>query len=393
MKTLSYDIDYLCQKMSDMSGLPIRIYRQGQLTSFYSTAPFIADPLDLYIDEINKLTDHVAYYISDNFDYYGIINSHDLKIIIGPSRSTPLDNQELRDLAFRLSVPSKDLEPFFLSMRSIITMPLDSIIQMLCSLNHIVNGEKLNTSDFQIHSADLNEKIDYSSLSSEADIYKGYNIEKQILDIVKSGDLMTLKNWVSNAPSVRPGTLSNNVMRQNRNTFIVSTTLISRAAIEAGMKVEDSFKLSDSFIQRCENTNDLKTFSDLEYEMVYTYTKQIHQLKQLSDDSSLVNDIYHYILHHISDPTKTSDIADALYISRSHLSTSFAKQSGKTLNDYIHEVKINKAKELLRDRSKSITLISDYLGYSSSSHFDRVFFKYTGTTPKEYRKKLKDLPI
>ena len=59
----------------------------------------------------------------------------------------------------------------------------------------IVNGEKLNTSDFQIHSADLNEKIDYSSLSSEADIYKGYNIEKQILDIVKSGDLMTLKNW------------------------------------------------------------------------------------------------------------------------------------------------------------------------------------------------------
>ena len=390
METLSYDIDYLCRKMSDMSGLPIRIYRSGQLTSFYSTVPFVADPLSLYINEINKLNDHVDYYISEDFDYYGIINSKDLRIIIGPGREKTMNNQELHDLAFKLEVSSKDLEAFFLSIRSIVPMPLDSILQMLCSLNHIVNGEKLNASDFQIRSSDLSEKIDYAEPGSQADIYKSYNIEKQILEIVKSGDLLTLNNWINNAPSVRPGILSTNIMRQNRNTFIVSTTLISRAAIEAGMKIEDAFKLSDSFIQRCENTDDLDTFSALEYEMVYTYTKQIHQLKQLSDDSSFVNDVYHYILHHLSDPIKTSDIAKALYISRSHLSTSFRKHSGRTLNDYIHEVKINKAKDLLRDRNKSITLISDYLGYSSSSHFDRMFMKFTGTTPKEYRNNLKD---
>ncbi len=186
-------------------------------------------------------------------------------------------------------------------------------------------------------------------------------------------------------PTVRPGILSSNVLRQNKNTFIVTTTLISRAAIEAGMQLEDSFKLSDTFVQKCENTNDLDSFNALQYEMVYTFTKEVSKLKEMTDDR-LSNEIYHYVLHHISDPIRTQEIAEHLYLSRSYLSTLFKQQYGKNLNDYIHEIKIGKAKELLQDHSKSIILISDYLGYSSSSHFNRVFKDITGISPREYRK-------
>ena len=42
----------------------------------------------------------------------------------------------------------------------------------------------------------------------------------------------------------------------------------------------------------------------------------------------------------------------------------FKKGTGKNISDYVHEIKIEKAKELLKDISKNITLISDYLGYS-----------------------------
>ena len=119
--------------------------------------------------------------------------------------------------------------------------------------------------------------------------------------------------------------------------------------------------------------------------MVYTFTKEVSKLTEMTDDR-LSNEIYHYVLHHISDPIRTREIADHLYMSRSYLSTLFKKQYGKNLNDYIHEIKISKAKELLQDHSKSIILISDYLGYSSSSHFNRVFKQITGISPKEYRK-------
>ena len=385
MKTLSYDIDYLCSKMSDMSGLPIRIYRNNVLCSVYSVVPLIADPAVLHQDVLNRYEKHVNYHITEDFDYYGIINSENLKIIIGPSRSTPLNNQELRKLAFDLSVPAKDMDAFRLSIQSIVPLPLDSLIQMMCTINHILNQEELNLSDFQVKETKVQEKIDYDQSVSASDVYKNYNIEKQVLDIVRNGDLSVLTSWVQNAPTVRPGVLSSNVLRQNKNTFIVTTTLISRAAIEAGMQLEDSFKLSDYFIQKCENTADLDSFNALQYEMVYTFTKEVSKLKQMTD-SRLTNEIYHYVIHHLSDAIRTQDIADHLYMSRSYLSTLFKKQYGMNLNDYIHQIKIDKAKELLTDHAKSILLISDYLGYSSSSHFNRMFKVITGMTPKEYRK-------
>ena len=388
MKTLSFDIGYLCSKMSDMSGLPIRIYQNGIMKHCYAVVPFVKDPIDLHYEELQKYTDHVNYFITEDSASYGIINSGDLRIIIGPSRSLPYSDQELHNLAFALGVHPKDTEAFISAMRSIAPIPLDSIIQMMCSLNHILNGEKLNVLDFQIRETGIQEKMDYSQPVSQSDVYKNYSIEKQVLDIVKNGDLTALELWTKNAPTVRPGLMSNNVMRQNRNTFIVTATLISRAAIEAGMKIEDSFRLSDSFIQRCENTDDLELFNRLEYELVYTYTKEIRRLKEAGGNTGLSNEVYHYILHNISKPIKTRDIADALYLSRSHLSTLFKKQRGIALNDYIHAIKTEKAKELLKDRSKSITLISDYLGYSSSSHFDRVFRKICGLSPKEYRERI-----
>ena len=73
-------------------------------------------------------------------------------------------------------------------------------------------------------------------------------------------------------------------------------------------------------------------------------------------------------------------------MSRSYLSTTFKKTYGIYLNKYIHIIKIDKAKDLLKDHSKNITQISNYLGYSSSSHFNRIFKQITKTTPNEYRK-------
>jgi AraC-like DNA-binding protein len=271
-------------------------------------------------------------------------------------------------------------------MKVIVPMPLDSVIQMMCTLNHVLNGEKLNVSDFQVREAQPMEKFDYEMPVSESDIYKSYNIENQINEIVRSGDTKLLEQWVKDAPTVRSGTLSANLLRQSRNTLIVNATIISRIAISCGMDVADAFKLSDSFIQRCENAGNLEEINALHYELVYTYTREVGKLKELSDNTGLLNEVYYYILHHISEAITTKDIAREVYMSRSHLSTLFKKNYGRNLIDYIHEVKIAKAKELLKDHGKSITQIADYLGYSSSSHFTRVFCSIEGVTPKEYRK-------
>ncbi|RHS82212.1 AraC family transcriptional regulator [Firmicutes bacterium AM43-11BH] len=80
-------------------------------------------------------------------------------------------------------------------------------------------------------------------------------------------------------------------------------------------------------------------------------------------------------------------MAKELYISRPYLSAKFKKDTGTTLTDFILHEKTEEAKRLLRYTDKTATMIGAYLGFSSQSHFSRVFKKHIGLTPAEYRKK------
>ena len=121
--------------------------------------------------------------------------------------------------------------------------------------------------------------------------------------------------------------------------------------------------------------------------MIRTFTSRIGNLKKHTDDSRLVRAVYRYVTEHISEPVRTEEIAKALYLSRSYLSSSFRRQTGMTLSEYIHRVKIGRAAELLRDPEKSVAQIGDYLGYSSPFHFDRMFRKIMNVSPLAYRRK------
>ena len=94
-----------------------------------------------------------------------------------------------------------------------------------------------------------------------------------------------------------------------------------------------------------------------------------------------------YVQHHLSDAIKTEDIAGALYMSRPYLSKKFKEETGENIADFILKEKTEEAKCLLRYSDKPITAISSYLGFSSPSHFSRVFKAYVGSTPREYREK------
>ena len=382
------DYNYVCSKVSDMSGVPIRIYTGRSLDTMYSVVPAVADPVVKYQKELLSRKEHVSYFIAENMDYYGVMNTGDKTIIIGPSRPVPYTAQEMKDMAFELGVSGKDRDAFILFLRSIIPMPLSSMLQMMCSTNYLFNDEKLNITDLGYTGSQTPEYYRYEEGSVQTpDIFKSYGYEQQLLDIVRSGDTDKLMELGKNMPSFRSATTSSDQLRQGKNTFITNAALASRAAIDAGMDVESAIKTCDSFIQRCENVHNTRELRKLQSELISTYTSEVGMLKSLTDDTRLSHDVYHYVMNHISESIKTEDIADALFMSRSYLSSSFRKQTGMTLVGYIHKIKIEKAKELLLDPTKSIGLISDYLGYSSSSHFNRVFKEITGLTPLEFRKK------
>ena len=173
-----------------------------------------------------------------------------------------------------------------------------------------------------------------------------------------------------------------------KNVFINTATVVSRTAIQAGVDVDDAFNLSDYYIRQCELTNNISEISNLQYAMVVDYIKVVNATREqtLSLTSRRVR---HFVRDNLTLPITTQEVADHLHVSRPYLSELFKKENGVTLSNYIITEKINEACRMLEYTDKSILEISTALGFSSQSHFTKVFKKIKGTTPKGIRKEPK----
>ena len=395
---MTLDLQYLCTTIGNMAGVPIRIYQNSEQIFYHSIVSLPKDPMKLWEKEILSVTEPVGYFITSDFDYYGISHHDNRTIIIGPARLSVPTDQYLRKLAFDLSVEPEEMQEFLSSMKVIIPMPLESILQILCTIHYVITGKKIGLNDLSIIDS-AQEELSQEIVSIQTDnianavdseshsIHNTYQIEQQLLDIVRRGDNVRLKEWISSVPAVRPGKVASDMLRQLKNTFIISTTLVSRAAIRGGMDLDDALSLSDSYIQKCEHLNSFEQITNLQYHMVMQYTLAVEELRYNRNQSELTKSVASYIRHHLSDAIKTEDIAASLFMSRSHLSTRFKNETGMNLTEYIHYIKISEAKHLLAHSDKNLLMISNYLGYSSQSHFTRTFKKIVGITPVEYREK------
>lgn len=395
---MSIDLPYLCTTIGNLSGVPVRIFEGENLTFYYSQVYLPRDPMAICRDRIFAVSAHVGYITTPHFHYYGIVNSGGTKIVIGPTRQVAETEQELRELAFRADVTADDTEAFIKGMKSIVRMPFESILQMLCTMNHVLNGEALSLKDIAIYDADQEKLLAEQGrrqaaqkLSAKADEtqspHNTLDQEQALLRMVRKGDTAALKEWIKRAPAIRGGVLANEQLRQKKNTFIVAVTLVSRAAIRGGMDVEDAFSHSDSYIQQCELLSSPGDILNLQYRMVMDYTERVERLRLGRRPSKLTIDVANYIQHHMSEPITTEKIAEELFLNRSHLSRKFKAETGETLTDFILKEKTEEAKRLLRYSDKSLTAIGAYLGFSSAGHFSRVFKAYVGSTPGEYREK------
>jgi two-component system response regulator YesN len=79
------------------------------------------------------------------------------------------------------------------------------------------------------------------------------------------------------------------------------------------------------------------------------------------------------------------EVAKRVNLSRSYFSRCFKMVTGKTFNDYIRQVRIDKAKEYLQHTNKTISWVAENIGYLDEKYFSRIFREHTGMLPSEYR--------
>jgi transcriptional regulator, araC family len=394
------DLKYLSTTIGNLAGVPIRIYKNKTKIFYYSFVKLPKDPIIPYNERVLDISEHVGYFITPRFHYYGVVNSGEYKIVLGPSRQWTANKTDLTELAFECDVPQDETEEFVNAMENLVALPLDSVLQTLCSVNFVLNKEKLSLADITIYDDEqqrLSEKLDaeqttkhYDSevkLSNDEAVHNTLTLEQTIMNFVRHGDVSAMKEWIKSAPAVRPGKLSSDTLRQLKNTFIVTATLVSRSAIRGGMDANDALSLSDAYIQKCELLSSVEAIVNLQFHMVLEYTERVERLKLGKTPTKLLTDIANYVQKHLTEPVNIEALSKAVFVSRTHLAVKFKKETGMTLTEFVLKEKIEEGKRLLRYTDKSLSAIAAYLGFSSQSHFSNVFRKYAGYLPSEYRLK------
>ena len=98
-----------------------------------------------------------------------------------------------------------------------------------------------------------------------------------------------------------------------------------------------------------------------------------------------IKEIAKYMEQNVRQNLSVNQIAKHFLLSESGLKKIFARDAGCGVTEFFNNLKIEKAKEYIRENEKNFTQISDELGFSSIHYFSRLFKKKTGMTLTEYR--------
>jgi len=127
----------------------------------------------------------------------------------------------------------------------------------------------------------------------------------------------------------------------------------------------------------------------------------IHLLKQYSvwqpqsfpDDKGRLSEhrlqkVFNYIQQHLEQDVALSDIANVLNLSQYHFCRLFKQSTGLAPHQYLTQCRIDRAKQLLQTTQLTITEVAFAVGFNNHSSFTRLFRRYVGVTPKEFRASL-----
>ncbi len=108
--------------------------------------------------------------------------------------------------------------------------------------------------------------------------------------------------------------------------------------------------------------------------------------KKLNRKSDMINEIITYIGEHYHEYDITTEfLANMANLTPGYFGKLFAESTGKTVNEYILELRLSKAKDLLKSTGLTINGISSKIGFSNSTYFTTLFKKSFGLTPNQYR--------
>ncbi len=129
------------------------------------------------------------------------------------------------------------------------------------------------------------------------------------------------------------------------------------------------------------------TLKSLEHFLVETIEEKLTEsiVKGNLNNKGTISSVLNYINKNYKKNLTLANVSDKVFLSPNYLCNLFKKELGINFNTYLTQVRINRAKELLKETNYTTQFIATEIGYSDYSYFSQIFKKQTGMTPTEYK--------
>ena len=376
--------------------LPIALYQSNR---FVCAAGFYdeGDPYPFVLPRLRELGTP-SIYVSSDTGYYGYVDCGDGEhcFVLGPAYSTPVTDGFVRSFMKKNAISPERYGEIASFLGGIPQYSYNHFLNLLLYLHFTLTGKELQIADFfrsedsslqQISKQHSNE---FYEARDQQQLHGTYHFEQQMLELVRRGEPEVLHTFLmasANTPNSKEGKLAETPLRQAKNLFIGLITMVGKfAAIPGGMDIEQTYHLIDTYIQECESIQTEDAVKILQYNMLMDFVRRVEQQKIPEGVSREVYTCMQYISIHINEPIRTEDVIAVSRKSRAYLFAKFQQELGVGIGEYITQCRLREAKSLLRYTDKSLAEISNYLCFSSQSHFQNVFKKHFDVTPSEYRR-------
>ena len=215
-------------------------------------------------------------------------------------------------------------------------------------------------------------------------VESSYDAENRLIEAVSQGQSRKAELMLARTSQINLEQRTPEMIRNTKNYTIILNTLLRKAVEQGGVHPLYIDRLSAEFAKRIEKIKRQDDISAFWQEMAHRYCLLVkkHSLKPYSP---LIQKVISRVEFDLAGDLSLKENAKVLNVNASYLSTLFKKELGMTLTEYVNGKRVEYAIFLLNTTKLSISMVGQRCGIQDDNYFTKIFKKYVGKTPKQFR--------
>jgi AraC-like DNA-binding protein len=346
-------------------------------------------------DFLSNMSSETIYHYCNQFGVNYFIfkyNKTQELFVLGPYLEQRPNEQKCRALLNQNNISMSKLnvlKQYFMK----IPLCSHSKVKKMCRL--VIKFIKDRNYIYDVVAIDFNFHLDQENYATQElqtqyvdmDIKARYDIENRLLIAVENGDVNEAVELLSTmyAKVVGLKRLQDEVQNAKYKSFVIN--VLCRKAVErAGVALVTIDALSTKYAAIIDSTTSYENMYDVTQAMIIDYAQAALKIKATLY-SPKINKVVQYIELNLMNELNLRQIAAYVNLAPAYLSRVFNQEIGMSLAQYITEMRMAKASELLMRTSLTVQTISEQIGFKQMSYFSQKFKQHFEMTPLQYRNK------